>query len=147
MNDSQTFRTDIRSRLEAEVTRFREAIGYTGAISVSTPYYPNDDREGKVSYPSPDVPGCYVFAAGNGDVKYIGKASRYLGNRVWAHIGRRNRNCDVLDTYPQCEPWLREHAPDVAIWAIALPDEHWFLAPALEGFLTESLLPGRPRMS
>jgi hypothetical protein len=29
----------------------------------------------------------------------------------------------------------------VAVWAIAVPDEHWWLALALEGFLTEKLLP------
>jgi hypothetical protein len=147
MSKSSATRADIRPHLEGQVERFRKAIGYAGTMTISGPYYPYDDRLGQMKYPSPDDPGCYVFATGDGTIKYIGKASRYLGTRIWAHIGRRERDRDVLDLYPQCELWLREHAPNIGVWSIALRDEHWFLAPALEGFLTEALLPGRPRLS
>jgi hypothetical protein len=138
-------RKDIRPMLQSLVDKFVAAIGYPHHLGASPPYYPYDDPEGMQQYPNSDVPGCYVFAAGNGQVQYVGKASRYLGNRIWAHIGRGRGRDKGGELYPNADTWLRENQPDIAVWCVGLPDEHWWLAAALEGFMTEALLPGRPR--
>jgi hypothetical protein len=85
-----------------------------------------------------------VFTSGDGKTQYVGKASRYLGNRIWWHIGRKRKSGET-EACPDAEQFVKDNQPDVAVWAIALPDCHWWLALALEGFLTEKLLPGKPR--
>ncbi|GEM_PF-3918697 len=136
-------RLDLRSKLQSEVGSFVSTLGYSGKLTVSAPYYPYDSLDGTEPYPNPDEPGCYVYASGNGQVQKVGKANRYLGNRIWAPIGRRKKAGETGELYPQAETWLKENQPDIAVWAIAVPDEHWWLAAALEGFLTERLMPAK----
>ncbi len=141
--------TDTRAKLQGLVDQFVATIGYSQApdyhpLVVSLPYCPYDDLEGRLSYPDPNEPGCYVFTSGNGTPLYVGKASRYLGNRIWSHIGRRPKSGET-EAYPDAEKFVKDNQPDIAVWAIAVPDAHWWLAPALEGFLTEKLRPTIPR--
>lgn len=138
-------RCDFKPRLEALVVEFVNAIGYRGSLSVSPAYYPYDDATRQIQYPNADYPGCYVFVSGDGQVKYIGKAARYLGNRIWAHLGRTAR-VGESETYPNGEHWLQEFGPNIAVHSIAVPEQHWWLALALEGFLTEQLLPEKRRV-
>ena len=138
-------RLDIRSTLQSEVDNFVAIIGYRRQLTVSAPYYPYDDPDRKEKYPDYDKPGCYVYADGTGKVKYVGKANRYLGNRIWPHIGRCRMPGETGEVFPCSKPWVKDHQPDIAVWTIAVPDEHWWLAAALEGFLTERLLPNKSR--
>jgi hypothetical protein len=138
-------RKDIRAMLQSLVDKFIAAIGYPRHLTVSPPYYPYDDPEGTQQYPSSDSPGCYIYAAGSGQVQYVGKASRYLGNRIWAHIRRRRKPGEGGDLYPDADSWLSDNEPNIGVWCVELPDEHWWLAAALEGFMTEAFFPGKPR--
>ena len=143
--DLQGERKDIRNVLQKHVDSFTKTIGYGEKLLVSDPYYPYDDPDGTQQYPTPDEPGCYIYATGNGDVLYVGRASRYLGSRIWAHIGRRKKTNEDGQLYPCAEEWLKQNQPNIAVWCIAVPCGHWWLALALEGFLSEVLLPSRSR--
>lgn len=144
-NEKADSRVDLQPKLQDLVDRFVNMIGYTRQLVVSEPYYPYDDIGGEEQYPHSGYPGCYVFATGDGRAKYVGKASRYLGNRIWAHIGRMGKPEKDGELYPNAEDWLKENQPHVGVWTVPIPDEHWWLASALEGFLTEALLPGKSR--
>jgi hypothetical protein len=90
----------MRATLQGLVNEFVAALGYDRTpnyrpLTVSAPYYPYDDPEGKLPYPH----RCYVFTSGDGKALDVGKASRYMGNRIWSHIGRRQRPGEV-DMYP-----------------------------------------------
>ena len=137
-------RVDIRGRLEEYARRFCLELGYSGTFAVEGPYYPYDNLAASLSFPCSGHPGCYVFADGAGDIKYVGKGSRFMGNRIGAHIGRLDPVGS--DPYPECEPWMKG-CRDIGVWAIAVPDAHWWLAPALEGYITEHQWPDRPRRS
>jgi hypothetical protein len=138
-------RTDMKPVLDKVVANFIAAISYSRTLTVSGPYYPYDDPKGEGNYPSSDLPGCYIFADASGHMKYIGKANRYLGNRIWSHIGRRRRSGESGELYPNAEPWVKENQPNIAVWSVAFQDDHWWLASALEGFLTHVFFPEKNR--
>lgn len=141
----QSQRLDLRPTLQRAVDKFVAIVGYLRQLTVSAPCYPYDDPNGVQQYPNSDEPGCYVYASATGQVQCVGKAGRYLGNRIWAHIGRRRKQGESGELYPNAETWVKQHQPDIAVWAIPVPDEHWWLAGALEGFLTEQFWPGKSR--
>jgi hypothetical protein len=85
------------------------------------------------------------YSADATGVSYVGKAYRHLGNRIWAHIGRQKRAGEKCEVYPTSVPWFRECGPDIAVWSVAVPENHWWLASALEGYMTEKLLPQKSR--
>jgi hypothetical protein len=62
-----------------------------------------------------------------------------MGNRIWNHIGRSKRPNE--NEFPDSEEWIRTSLPNVAIFTVPFSYDHWWLAPALEGFLTENLKP------
>lgn len=143
--DKPNSRVNLRSQLQDIVNQFVITIGYARKLVVSAPYYPYDDPYGDKQYPNSGQPGCYVFAAGNGQTNYVGKASRHLGNRIWAHIGRTRKRDEAGELYPDAEDWLKGNQPDVGVWTVAIDDDHWWLSSALEGFLTEALFPEKSR--
>jgi hypothetical protein len=132
-------RFNIKTELQDAVKEFCGILGYNGTITVSDPYYPYEAPK-EWSFPFPDEPGSYVFANAEGHKAYIGKGSRYMGNRIWAHIGRKKKEGE-LETYPDAEDFVKNNQPDIGVWAIAVPRVHWWLATALEGFLTEKFRP------
>lgn len=134
-------RTDIRQLLQKEVTSFMEEIGYRERLEVSEAWYPHNDPRRKLAYPNYDKPGCYVFASGEGNVKDIGKASRKMAKRMYHHIGPES-NREGAERFPKAEDFIRND-PDVGMWTIPVLDKHWYLACALEGFLTERFLKKR----
>lgn len=136
-------RIDCREKLQQFVNEFVTTIGYDkapsgGQLIVTKPCYPYDLSP--ESYENCGLPGCYVFTCGEGKPLYVGKASRYLGNRMWAHTGRRNKG-EEIDVFPTATTWAKQNSPDLTLYSVSIPDEHWWLALALEGFLTEKLLP------
>ena len=137
-------RQNIRPILQEAITEFAKAIGYNRPLTVSDPYYPYDNPNGDKQYPNADDPGCYVFANGSGKVLYIGKSARYMGNRIWVHVGRKQK-VNEQEIFPDAESWVKENQPDIGVWSIAVLDEHWWLASALEGYLSEKFLPERSR--
>lgn len=137
-------RIDKTADLQRLVDEFVKIIGYDRTpgyhrLIVSSPYYPYDHVEGKLNYPHPGEPGCYVFTAGDGTPIYVGKASKTLAGRTCDHAGRK-REPGGKEPFPNAKQFVKDNQPDIAVWAIPLLDAHWFLAPALEGFLTEKLL-------
>jgi hypothetical protein len=136
---------DFRVRLQKLVDQFVNTIAYKNKLVVSEPYYPYDHPNNDEQYPNSGYPGCYVFASGDGNPKYVGKASRCLGNRIWAHVGRMGKPEKDGDLYPNAESWIKQNQPHVGVWTVPIPNEHWWLASALEGFLAESLFPEKSR--
>jgi hypothetical protein len=135
-------RVDKQAELQNWVDQFVKTIGYDHAPGyqrpvVSTPCYPYDS--GTKQYPNADEPGCYVFTNGDGKVLYVGKGSRCMGTRMWAHTGRRGRPGE--EPYPNAVQWAKDNQSGLAVWAIPFPDSHWWVSLALEGFLTENLRP------
>ncbi len=127
--------------IQEAVDEFRYEIGYQRPLIVSKPYFPYDHPKGEESYPNAGEPGCYVYASGEGKVKKIGKANRAMGNRIWAPLGRRG-NTPEEPLHPDAADWVKND-PDIAVWTVAVPDKHWWLAAALEGFLHEFYLGSR----
>ena len=138
-------RIDIKPKLAIAVDEFKAAIGYKKKIRISEGYYPYDDLSGK-NYPfNSREAGCYVYAKGDKRVIYIGKSNRYIGHRIWAHLGRKRKKDEEIDEYPNACTWIKENKPDIGVWAISVPSEHWWLSMALEGFLVSELQPERKR--
>ena len=131
---------ELQSELQKCLTFFVKEIGYKQDLKVSEPYQLiNDSGEvNTTQYPSADSPGVYIFCSSEGCL-YIGKSSRYMGNRIWSHIGRSKRPNE--NEFPNAEEWIKASLPNVGIFTIPFSNEHWWLAPALEGYLTERLKP------
>lgn len=138
-------RIDIKQKLAIAVSEFKTAIGYNNEIRISEAYYPYDDLNGK-NYPSnSSEAGCYVYAKGDGKIVYIGSSKEYIGRRIWAHLGRKRNKDEENDEYPNACNRIRENKPDIGVWAISVPSEHWWLSMALEGFLISKFQPERKR--
>ena len=131
---------DIRARLESSVADFKQELGYSGHLEIADPYYAYDDLAGTQSYPFAERAGCYVFASRDGNILYVGKGSRHIGRRIWVPFGRVAKAGET-DAFPNAKTWIKQNAPNVGVWAIAVPDNHWWLATALEGFLIQELKP------
>jgi hypothetical protein len=134
---------DFRGRLQELVGKFADTIGYCHRFEISKPFYPYNTPND--ACPLTNDPGCYIYTDDAGNPLYVGKASRYLGNRVWAHLGRFKRNDESGQLYPNADEWIQRNQPSVVIWCVAVPQEHWWLAAALEGFLHEEFFPNRSR--
>jgi len=128
----------FRERLQQVVRSFGDEIGYGRKVEVSKPYFPYAPASDREKYPDAASPGVYVFTDGKRAL-YVGKCARCLGNRIWTHIGRCGRSGE--SRYPMCEPWVEEAGETLAVFSIPLADEHWFLASALEGYISEKLEP------
>ncbi|WP_353163064.1 hypothetical protein [Salinisphaera shabanensis] len=135
----------LKPSLDAQVAEFRRLCGYEGKIEVSDPYFPYKQGSEAFEYPYAKSPGCYIFATGDNTILYIGKASRRLGDRIWAHIGRAGRPHED-GKFPYAAAWLKNAEPCARVYSISVPDTHWWLALALEGFLTERLLENKRRV-
>jgi len=136
--------TDVGKRLQEKVDEFRNILGFKEDLKVSDPFCQYDFPDGGEPCMNSGDPGCYVFTSGEGEVLYIGKASRFIGNRVWSHIGRISKKGED-GAYPVAEAWVKEHSPDIAVWSIPVPKESWWLCLSLEGFLNEYYFPKKPR--
>jgi hypothetical protein len=131
--------------LPSIIEDFKRTIGYCGNLVIAGPHHRYkfvDDLTKEVQFPHADEPGCYVFftemEGQRGKVLYVGKGSRYMGQRIWAPFGRQKRNGEI-EPFPDAKPWVKEHRPGV--YAVAVPKEHWWLAMALEGYLIETFTP------
>jgi hypothetical protein len=145
-NDETKRRDDVGPTIQRHVDDFVAGIGYKQRLVVSPiPYYPYDDPGGCVKYPHSDEPGCYVWADGGGRFLDVGKASRHIGTRVSAHIGRRRRPDELGDEFPCAEHFIHCGKPNVAVWTVPVPEQQWWLCLSLEGYLAERLLPDLPR--
>jgi hypothetical protein len=128
------------------IEEFQREIGYTRQLSIAGPHYRYGfahDLGAEVQFPHACEPGCYVFFSNHdssqkGRVLYVGKGSRTMGHRIWAPFGRQRKNGE-LDPFPNAKAWVKEHKPGV--YAVAVPQNHWWLAMALEGFLIERFKP------
>jgi hypothetical protein len=74
-------------------------------------------------------PGCHVVATRTGDVQYVGKESRRMGQLIWAFLARQ-RKPDAIGLFP-----------DAVGWVVAVPPKHSWLAEAVEEFLIERFQP------
>ncbi|HEY2837844.1 MAG TPA: hypothetical protein VGJ26_01755 [Pirellulales bacterium] len=135
-------RTDIRQKLAEAVSEFCGAIGYPAVrLAIDGPHYRYDfvERRGdEPQYPHSDNAGCYVFADDSGKILYVGKGSRHIGSRIAAPFGRWKRDGES-EPFPDAAQWIKDNKPGV--WVIAFPDEHWWLASALESFMIEKFDP------
>jgi excinuclease UvrABC nuclease subunit len=133
---------DPKPEIQRSLTEFQMKIAYKSKLLVDGPYFPyqkfRDNSREIESCPNSDSPGVYLFCSGEGNFLYIGECLGKLGNRVWAHIGKSG---EANDPYPNAKSWIKESKPDIAIYTIALPEDHWFLAPALEKYLIKTLKP------
>lgn len=118
---------------------FVRELGYGQQLKVSEPYLIYERINDTSQYPNSDSPGVYLFCSPQ-NFLYIGKSSRYLGNRVWSHIGRKKR-ANEEEEYPNAEHWIKESKPHVALFTVPFEEKHWWLAAALEGYLTDQLNP------
>jgi hypothetical protein len=139
-----TSREGIRPKLAQAADKFCKAIGFNSQrLAIEGPHYRYDFSENRGlegTFPHAGRAGCYIFANDAGDILYVGKGSRHMGNRIWEPFGRQG-NASEEELLPEAREWVKRHRPGV--WAIAVPDEHWWLAMALEGFLIEELLPSQ----
>ena len=135
-------RTDFHIPLERLLAEFAEQSGYSNLLKPSEAYFPHRDRVGEVQYPCADEPGCYVFFDGC-KAKYVGKAARCLGDRIWAHIGRLGKEGEA--SFPNADTWFNSSTCEIAVISIPVQDEHWWIALALEGFLVEQFFPEKGR--
>jgi len=131
----------MQSEIQGCLDCFTREIGYERELKVSEPYplINETGEENTVQCPSSDSPGVYIFCNSDHQYLYIGKSSRYMGSRIWSHIGRSKRPNE--NEFPDSEGWIRTSLPNVVIFTVPFSDDHWWLAPALEGFLTEKLEP------
>jgi len=131
-------RVDIRPKLEAATQDFCKAIGYpNGRFIIKGALYRYDHIKEPKKEPvllACERAGCYILANDAGQILYVGKGSRHMGNRIWDPFGRRGRDGEA-DPFPDAKAWVKEDKPGV--WAICVPEEHWWLAMALEFFLIE----------
>jgi hypothetical protein len=133
----------VKAKLESAIAEFKLQIGYTESIEVSDPHYRFQfvsNPRGETQFPCAEKPGCYAFfstkPAPAGHVLYVGKGSRYMGNRMWNPFGRWRKIDEKLPLpFPNAEQWIIDHQPGFV--AITVPEKHWWLAMALEGFLIE----------
>jgi len=131
----------VSDKIQGYLNKFVDELCYGRQLNVSSLYPLYDDvgqEASDLQYPGSDSPGVYIFCSPQ-DILYIGKSSRHIGNRIWAHIGRSKRKNE--EEYPNAEEWIKESKPDVGVFTVSFADDHWWLAPALEGYLTEQLKP------
>ncbi|MEA2040418.1 MAG: hypothetical protein U9N82_11430 [Thermodesulfobacteriota bacterium] len=133
----------VSGKIQGCLDEFVDELGYGRQLKVSGLYPLYDEFEQGTSdleqYPGADSPGVYIFCSPQ-DFLYIGKSSRYMGNRIWAHIGRAKRE-NEKEEYPNAEEWIKESKPNVGVFTVSFADDHWWLSSALEGYLTEQLKP------
>ena len=129
----------MRQKIQMHVDEFIEELGYRRQLRVSEPYRPYHEIETQSPCPHSDSPGVYIFCSTLGAL-YIGKSSRYMGNRIWYHFGRLKLE-NEQEEYPNAENWIKSSKPDLELFTIPVPEQHWWLASALEGYLTEKLRP------
>ena len=125
--------------LERIITDFKNELTYNKKIIISEAFYPYRDKKYPINSYSP---GCYIYLGKENKVLYVGGANRHIGRRVWAHLGKDGGQ---KEPYPDARDWIKEDQPDITIYMISVPDNHWWLAKALEGFLVECLQPERKR--
>lgn len=131
------------NRLPDTVSEFCRAISYPRdlADNIKGPHdrYAWVGKLGEPQLPHADEPGCYVFADAQGNILYVGKSSRRegMGDRIWEKWGRQARTGEAVP-FPDAKAWVM---PGVSVRAVAVPRDHWFLAPALEAFLIDRLGP------
>lgn len=130
----------MRRSLKGLASRFVVEIGYGAKLDVSEAYPVYlAGRPNPAQYPNADLPGVYVFCNEH-EVLYVGKCSRKLGKRIWEHLGKPNAS-DTGDTFPYADDWVKATGENLLLYTVPVPDNHWWLAPALEGFMAEELTP------
>ena len=117
-------------RLVIVLDEFNEAFPRHGfRVLISEKY--DIGRDWKKTWPSNEKPGVYVLIDESLYVQYIGKASNNIGARLNSHktSGLLNKDIDKNPLHIRY------------IWTIAVPDESFFEASAIEEYLIRRLNP------
>jgi hypothetical protein len=120
------------------LVEFEKLVPLLSNLHPVGPWLIPDDWDKNISFPNAELPGVYLFLNSTGNIIYIGKASKGLGQRIGnGYIGQGG----VIK-----DPKISEASQ---LYTIALPMRLFFMAPALEEFLIDKLDPkgntiGRP---
>jgi len=130
---------DIKTKLE-EFKKIVPSFQFTPSRRVY-PYKEYKDDPNKYffeKWPNADEPGVYVFiSSANKKPLYVGKSEAYLGNRIYSHLGKIDKDDKKL--FPHAEEWAKANIEELCF--ITIPIQPFWLAPALESFLIHELKP------
>ncbi len=130
----------MEEKLKRNLDVFTNLVG-CAQLKISREIYPYSEyRDDPQKYNDQqwdyaDKPGVYIFVSNDKDNPlYIGKCEGFLGNRIFAHLGKTGKG-----TFPNAEGWIKSNIEKVCF--ITIPVDPPQLAPVLESFLIYKLTP------